>query len=75
MAIIGISLKNYIVLAKPSTNILKKDNFYWIFVAIEAFVKLKTAVTTTLVLNPLDFSQPFTLETNASSIGIGVVLC
>lgn len=67
-------IKNYIPLAKPSTNFLKKDNFYCISTATEAFVKFKTTVTTTPVLIPPDFSQPFTLETNASSVAIGIVL-
>lgn len=42
--------------------------------AANAFHKLKYAVSTPLVLKLLDFSQPFTIECDASGCGIGVVL-
>lgn len=67
-------IRNYASLAKPLTELLKKDNFHWTVAATDAFAKLKLAVTTAPVLQLPDFSQPFTLETDASGLWIGAVL-
>ncbi|XP_026451259.1 uncharacterized protein LOC113351504 [Papaver somniferum] len=56
------------------TDILKKDSFTWSDAATQAFAAIKTAMTSAPVLALSDFSQPFTLETDACSKGIGVVL-
>ncbi len=39
-----------------------------------AFNDLKSATTSESVLHSLDFSQPFTLQTDASGVGLGAVL-
>lgn len=53
---------------------LKSNNFIWTPQVEEAFSQLKTAVTTAPVLALPDFSKLFTIETDDSGSGIGVVL-
>jgi len=53
---------------------LKKDAFRWSTHTEIAFTTLRTALTHAFVLVLPNFSQSFVLETDASSIGIGVVL-
>ena len=67
-------IRNYASLATPLTDMLKKDNFKWTTAAEDAFMKLKEALTSSPVLALPNFTQPFTLETDASGIGIAVVL-
>jgi len=67
-------IRNYASLATPLTDMLKKDNFKWTTAAEDAFMKLKEALTSSPVLALPNFTQPFTLETDASGIGIGAVL-
>ena len=56
------------------TNLLRKDTFSWDSKAKTAFVELKSAITTTLVLTLPNFSDSSTLETNASGTGIRAIL-
>lgn len=65
---------HYALVAAPLTDLLRKDNFHWTCDAAQAFEKLKTAMTSTPVLQLPDFSQDFVVETDASNIGIGGVL-
>jgi hypothetical protein len=53
---------------------VRKDSFHFGSKHTEAFNILKTKMTTTLVLALPNFALPFTLETDASCSGIGVVL-
>lgn len=61
-------------IALPLTQLLKKGNFLWNNEAEEAFQRLKTTMISILVLGIPDFSQPFVVETDASEVGISVVL-
>ena len=67
-------VKNYGIIAKPLTNMLKKNNFEWTTAALHAFDELKRAMTTTPVLALPNFSKEFFVYTDASQEGIGAVL-
>ena len=58
----------------PANRYAQKDNFKWTTIAKEAFAKLKATLTSSPILAQPNFTQPFTLETDASRIGIGAVL-
>ncbi|GJT06829.1 putative mitochondrial protein [Tanacetum coccineum] len=63
-------VQQYGTLAKPLTQLLKKDAFSWSEEADKAFKTLKHVMTTPHVLALPDFSAPFIIETDASSQGI-----
>ena len=67
-------IKGYRAIAKPFTNLLKKDSFHWNDKALEAFTKLKESVTQPPMLALPDFSRPFIIECDASGKGLGAVL-
>ncbi|RLN13363.1 hypothetical protein C2845_PM09G08930 [Panicum miliaceum] len=67
-------VKNYGVVAKPLTNLLKKNQFSWSAAADQAFYNLKQLMSSTPVLAIPDFTLPFTIETDACSTGVGAVL-
>jgi len=67
-------IKSYAQIAGPLTDLLRKDAFEWNQEAETSFQNLKQAITTAPVLSLPDYSKPFTLETDASGIGVGVVL-
>lgn len=66
-------VRHFSIIAKPLTDMLKSENFIWTPTSEIVFAQLKTAITTAPVLALPDFSQPFTVETDASDQGIGAV--
>ena len=70
-------IKDYGKIAQPLTTLLKKENavgFKWNQEAQMAFHRLQLAMTSTLVLATLDFTQSFFIECDASNMGVGAVL-
>lgn len=68
-------IPGYAELAAPLTDCLKKkDKFTITEEAENSFVKLKKALTTAPVLVQPNFSKPFTIQCDASRVGVGEVL-
>lgn len=68
-------IKNFSKIAKPLTNLLKKDiNFKWSEREQESFNILRDALCQEPILQYPDFTQPFLLTTDASGTAIGAIL-
>ena len=67
-------IRHYGLIAAPLTALLKKNSFVWTHQAEAAFQQLKIAVSQPPVLTLPDFSLPFTIECDASRVGLGAVL-
>lgn len=55
-------VRNYGILSKPLTNLLKKKQFVWSEAADKAFQELKQAMVSTPVLGLPNFDLPFVVE-------------
>lgn len=67
-------VKDYGKIAKPLTELTKKDNFNWGMEATKAFNDLKRIMTSPPVLMLPNFELPFEVECDAAGRGIGAVL-
>ena len=67
-------IKDYGTIARPLTDMLKKNNYIWTDQSLTAFEKLKVAMVTAPVLALPDFTKEFVVEADASNQGIGAVL-
>ncbi|KMQ92329.1 gag-pol fusion protein [Lasius niger] len=68
-------IANFSAIAAPLTRLAKKGiRWTWTDSEEQAFQQLKQALTTTPVLACPDFARPFTLQTDASTHGLGAVL-
>lgn len=67
-------VKDYGLIARQLTQLLKKGQFEWNGTAKTAFKSLKQAMTSTPTLALPNFSEPLTFEIDAFGIRIGAVL-
>ncbi|XP_017644158.1 uncharacterized protein LOC108484769 [Gossypium arboreum] len=67
-------IRDYGTLARPLTELLKKDGWGWSEQETVAFQALKEALSAASVLVLPNFQLEFTVDTNASGFGIGAVL-
>jgi hypothetical protein len=67
-------VKDYGLIARTLTHLLKKGQFQWSPEVDATFKELKTAISSTLVLGLPNFSDVFVIESDASDKGIGAVL-
>lgn len=65
---------NFASIAAPLTQILGKDAFIWSPQAQDAFNAFNNALITHPILALPNFLEPFAIQIDASSVGIGVVL-
>ena len=70
----GRFIKGYATIAAPHSHLLTKSDFVWTPEAEHAFQTLKDAVMMAPVLALPNFTKPFTVETDSSGSGMGVVL-
>jgi len=67
-------IKNFNKIEKPLTNLLAKDvPFHFSDKCLVEFAKLKEALTSTHVLHPPIWREPFELMCDASDYAVGAV--
>ena len=68
-------VRHFAILTRPLTDLLKKGVYFvWTANHDTAFSALKQALMTAPVLALPDFSKPFSIQTDASELGVGAVL-
>lgn len=67
-------IHQYVAIAGPLTDLLRKDSFKWTEVEQHAFETLKARLGSTHVLALPNFKLEFWVETDASGQGIGAIL-
>lgn len=68
-------IPDFATLAEPLTRLTKKSNpWIWGEQQVNSFRELKIRLTTAPALSCPDFTAPFFLQTDASSVGLGAVL-
>lgn len=67
-------VRNYGIIARPLTDLTKKDAFFCTLKVEEAFKQLKQVLTSVPVLRLPDFNQQFNVECDASTDGMGAIL-
>lgn len=67
-------IRGYATIAAPLVKLTTKDPFQWTPQAQSAFEDLKAALSSAPVLTLPNFQMPFTVETDASGVGMGAVL-
>ena len=68
-------VKHFGIICKPLTDLLKKHTvFVWTAIHEESFNALKQALCQAPVLALPNFAKPFSIETDASGLGVGAVL-
>lgn len=67
-------IKGYVTIAATLVKLTTIDSFQWTPSAQTTFEQLKQALSDAPVLALPNFELPFTVETNASGVGMGVIL-
>lgn len=71
-------VENFSIVAAPLHNLTKGKKhrkLVWTDEAEKAFLKLKTLLTTAPLVTCPDYSKPFIIQCDASSSGVGAVIC
>ena len=68
-------IKDFSIISKPLCNLLTKDTiFEWTENCENAFVKLKSMLTSTPIMQPPDWTLPFEIMCDASNYVVGAIL-
>ncbi|GJY42113.1 transposon ty3-G gag-pol polyprotein [Tanacetum coccineum] len=67
-------IKHFGTMAAPLHKLVGKTPFIWDSVTEKAFLQLKQSLTTTPTLGLPDWTKSFTVECDASGVGIGAIL-